>query len=221
MRLVSTEESREPALALALAAARAVARTPGLALPQRRRAFLAHLAPHLGPAQWAHVSDHCDRVAETVRDLARLLRWDDALLTLATHGALLHDLGKCAIPESILAKPGPLDPHERETIDHHGEIGARLAREMGLREDVQRVIAHHHTRYDDESVSIASPAPVVQAARLVCLGDALVAMTSDRPYSRARTYSDALAELRLHRGKQFDPAAVTAAHIYASARMAA
>ncbi len=192
-----------------------------MATEQRRRAFLARLAPHLGPAQWSHVGEHCDRVAEAVDEMARLLRWDQEVRTLAHTGALLHDVGKCLVPEGLLAKPGPLDDHERALMDRHGAWGAMLAGEMGLGEDVQRVIAHHHTRYDADSLVADAARPIVDAARLVCLTDALVTMTSDRPYSRARAFTEALAELRRHRGGHFDPVAVRAAHMYAGARMAA
>lgn len=99
-------------------------------------------------------------------------------------------------------------------MDRHAAIGAELCEAMGIDAAIARTVRHHHTRFD-----AAQPAPA--AARIIAVADAMVTMTSSRPYSAARSYTDALTELRRCRGTMFDPKAVVAAHILGASSMAA
>jgi HD-GYP domain-containing protein (c-di-GMP phosphodiesterase class II) len=106
-------------------------------------------------------------------------------------------------------------------MGRHVDLGVRFAAALGASEDLQRVVAHHHTRFDADLIIADSAQDAVHAARVVCVADALVTMMSAREYSPARSMTEALSELRRHRGGMFDPAAVAAAHIYASSHVPA
>jgi HD-GYP domain-containing protein (c-di-GMP phosphodiesterase class II) len=126
--------------------------------------------------------------------------------------ALLHDVGKIRIPASIINKPGPLDPDERAVIETHTLEGeAMLTRVGGLLGDIGRIVRSCHERWDGEGYPdrLAGEAtPLI--ARIVCCADAFSAMTTNRPYRRALTTEEALAELRRCAGTQFDPNVVEA-----------
>lgn len=193
-------------------AARVAGAAQGLTLEQRRLRFLRHVRESLGPTQFQHVTAHCEHVARTAVQLAYLMGLDHEQVETIRAAALLHDLGKALVDDAVLAKPGPLSASERDAIDRHAEDGARLCDLLHAPEEVIQAVRHHHTRHDSGDV----PLP----ARIVSVADALVTMTSDRPYSAARRFSEALTELRLGRGTQFDPGAVVAAHILGAGAMA-
>jgi HD-GYP domain-containing protein (c-di-GMP phosphodiesterase class II) len=126
--------------------------------------------------------------------------------------ALLHDVGKIRIPNSIINKPGPLTPDERAVIETHtieGEL--LLAKVGGLLGEVGRIVRSCHERHDGEGYPdglVGDQIPLV--ARIVSACDAYHAITSDRPYRAARSPEEALAELRAGSGSQFDPLVVDA-----------
>jgi putative nucleotidyltransferase with HDIG domain len=192
--------------------ARRIGALPGLNIEQRRQRFLRGLRETLGPVQFQHLTAHCEEVSRTAVRLAHLMGLPPEQVEVIRQAGLLHDLGKALIPDDLLAKPGPLSPAEREALGHHADQGARLCEALGARAGVVDAVRHHHTRHD------AGDAPITAA--VVCVADALAAMTSDRPYSAARSYSEALAELRQGRGTQFEPHAVVAAHILGAGAMA-
>jgi two-component system cell cycle response regulator len=125
--------------------------------------------------------------------------------------AELHDIGKIAIPDAVLGKPGALTEEEWRFVRHHTIVGQRiLAGSPALRE-VARIVRSTHERWDgrgycDGLAGTAIPLP----ARIIAVCDAYVAMTSDRPYRQAMRPETALAELRRCSGSQFDPEVVTA-----------
>jgi diguanylate cyclase (GGDEF)-like protein/putative nucleotidyltransferase with HDIG domain len=125
--------------------------------------------------------------------------------------AALHDVGKMAIPAAILEKPGPLSEHEREFLDRHTIIGARILHAAPDLSQLSDMVRYSHERidgkgYPDGLAGDDIPLP----SRIIFVCDAFDAMTSDRPYAKARTHAEALAELRRNAGTQFDPAAVEA-----------
>ncbi len=126
--------------------------------------------------------------------------------------ALLHDVGKIRIPAEIINKPGALDDRERAVIETHTIEGEQmLERVGGVLGDVGRVVRSCHERWDGAGYPdrlAGEQIPLV--ARIVCACDAFSAMTTDRPYRKARSHSEALAELRRCSGSQFDPAVVDA-----------
>jgi HD-GYP domain-containing protein (c-di-GMP phosphodiesterase class II) len=124
--------------------------------------------------------------------------------------ALLHDVGKIAIPKEIINKPGKLNDEERAIIETHTIEGeAMLERVGGLLGEVGRLVRSCHERYDGLGYpdGLAGDAIPIEA-RIVCCCDAFNAMTTDRPYRAALSLEEALGELRVHRGTQFDPGVV-------------
>ena len=121
--------------------------------------------------------------------------------------ALLHDVGKIAIPKEIINKPGRLNDAERALIETHTIEGeAMLERVGGMLAEIGRLVRSCHERYDGLGYpdGLAGEAIPIEA-RIVCCCDAFNAMTTDRPYRAALSLQEALGELRAHRGTQFDP----------------
>jgi putative nucleotidyltransferase with HDIG domain len=193
-------------------AAAAAGRLQGLNTEQKRSRFLRTIRESLGPAQFQHATGHCEEVARVAARLASLMQMDADEVGRVRLAGLLHDLGKVVVPEAILAKPGPLSRREREVMTRHAEDGGALSALLGADEETAAAVRHHHTRFDVAATSLA--------AQVVCVADAVVTMTSDRPYSAARSYTDALVELRLSRATMFNPEAVVAAHVLGAAAMA-
>jgi HD-GYP domain-containing protein (c-di-GMP phosphodiesterase class II) len=126
--------------------------------------------------------------------------------------ALLHDVGKIAIPKEIINKPGKLTDDERAIIETHTIEGETLLNRVGgLLGDVGGLVRSCHERYDGLGYpdGLAGDAIPIEA-RIVCCCDAFNAMTTDRPYRSALSLEEALSELRVHRASQFDPDVVDA-----------
>ena len=124
--------------------------------------------------------------------------------------ALLHDVGKVGIPESILNKSGPLDGDEWEIMKTHTSLGARVLEPLRVMGALQRIIKHHHEFYDGSGYPDQLKGEEIPfGARLVAIADAFDTITSDRTYKKARTPEDALFELQRCAGAQFDPELVT------------
>jgi putative nucleotidyltransferase with HDIG domain len=156
-------------------------------------------------------SEHSRDIAGLVPKVGRMLgiRGDAAEeLELA---ARFHDIGKVAVPEEVLRKPGPLDDHEWRLMACHVEWGAELLRHLPECETIARIVRHHHERYDGGGYPDGLKGRQIPlASRIITVCDAYGAMISDRPYRRALPRRDALNELRDGAGEQFDPAAVAA-----------
>jgi len=127
-------------------------------------------------------------------------------------GALLHDVGKIAIPKSIINKPGPLDDEEWALIRTHTVEGQRLLdRVGGLMRDVGRVVRASHERWDGGGYPDGLAGEEIPLeARIVACCDSFNAMTTTRSYRRAMSVDAALEECRACAGTQFDPAVVDA-----------
>jgi HD-GYP domain-containing protein (c-di-GMP phosphodiesterase class II) len=124
--------------------------------------------------------------------------------------ASLHDLGKLAIPEELLRKPGPLTEPERVVLERHPQIGFRMLESLGI-EPVADWVLHHHERWDGRGYPDRLPGEQIPlGARIIFVADAFDAMTSERVYRRRLSADDALAELVRCAGSQFDPDVVDA-----------
>ena len=127
-------------------------------------------------------------------------------------GYLLHDIGKIGIPDRILLKPAALTREETRIMQTHTVLGEHLISTLPHLQGVAReVIVHHHERWDGAGYpwGLAGRA-IPLAARIFAAADAFDALTSDRPYRRAVSAEEALAEIRRHSGTQFDPVVVDA-----------
>jgi putative nucleotidyltransferase with HDIG domain len=159
-----------------------------------------------------YTGEHCKDVVRLALDVARKLGLDAEHQRLVEFGALLHDIGKIAVPKEIVNKPGKLDPDEWEIIKTHTVEGQRmLERVGGFMGNVGRIVRCHHERWDGSGYPDGLHAHEIPlAARIISCCDAFNAMTTNRPYRRAMPDSLALAELAAHAGAQFDPRVVDA-----------
>lgn len=158
-----------------------------------------------------YTGGHTERVAEVAVALAKELGYSGQELDAIEIGALLHDIGKIGIPETILRKPGPLDPDEWKVMKEHPVISDYILSEVDLPEIVRQIARSSHERidgagYPDRLAGEDIPLP----ARIVLVADAFDALTSDRPYRAGRHTLAALEELRTHAGTQFCPRVVAA-----------
>jgi putative nucleotidyltransferase with HDIG domain len=149
---------------------------------------------------------HSARVTALAEEVARRLGWSVEQLTALRIGGPLHDIGKLAVSDDVLRKEGRLDPEELDQIREHPTIGARiLLRMAALREAIPYVL-YHHERWDGNGYpSGKSGEEIPVEARVLAVADAFDAMTSDRPYRRALSREQALAEVERCAGTQFDP----------------
>ena len=135
---------------------------------------------------------------------------DKEQVELTRLAASLHDLGKLAVPEEILRKPGPLTDGERLVLERHPQIGYRMLESLGV-DPVAEWVLHHHERWDGTGYPDGLHGEDIPlGARIIFVADAFDAMTNDRIYRRKLTMEAALAELEDCAGTQFDPAAVAA-----------
>jgi putative two-component system response regulator len=126
-------------------------------------------------------------------------------------GGLLHDLGKIAVPDSILLKPGALSREEFERIKVHPAIGAEIVKPLDPFSAPEPVVLHHHERLDGRGYPEGlRGVEIPLGARIVAVSDAFDAITSDRPYRPVRPSDVALQILRDGRGSQWDPDVVDA-----------
>ena len=149
---------------------------------------------------------HCQRLAMLSARLTARLGIEHEEAEMITYGALLHDVGKIGVPESILTKAGPLDEGEWELMRRHPEIGERICRPLSGALGFHLIIRHHHERWDGTGYPDRIGGEAIPlGARIVSLADAFDAMTHDRPYRGARSVADALTEIHAMSGTQFDP----------------
>jgi hypothetical protein len=158
-----------------------------------------------------YTGGHTERVAAVAVGIARRLGFRDEELEAIEIGALLHDIGKIGIPESILRKPGPLDDEEWEQIKTHPVISDYILSELDLHPFVRQCARSSHERIDGAGYPDGlSGEHIPLPARIVLVADALDALTSTRSYRAARPLLGALAEIRSHAGTQFCPRVVDA-----------
>jgi two-component system, cell cycle response regulator len=189
-----------------LAALRRLAHEPDRAARLNAAASLAHAVD----ARDTYTGSHSHTVGELAAAIAARLGLDGEQVELARLAGSLHDLGKLAIPEEILQKPGPLDAAEQLVLKRHPEIGFRMLDSLGI-EPVATWVRHHHERWDGAGYPAGLGGESIPlGARIIFVADAYDAMTSDRTYRSAIPREQALAELEDCAGSQFDPRVVDA-----------
>ena len=185
-------------------------REANLSLRRAHKETIAALSRSM-EAKDLYTGGHTERVAAVAVGLARQLGFRDEELEAIEIGALLHDIGKIGIPESVLSKPGKLTDDEWELIKTHPVISDYILSELDLHPFVRQCARSSHERidgtgYPDGLAGEEIPLP----ARIVLVADALDALTSTRSYRAARPFLGALAEIRAHTGTQFCPRVVAA-----------
>jgi hypothetical protein len=155
---------------------------------------------------------HSERVAKVSELIARRLSLSEERVAILSYAAILHDVGKLGVPTRLLRKTGPLDPAEAAAIRLHPVRGVDAVRDIAFLDEAYAAILHHHERVDGLGYpSGLAGDRIPQFARIIAVADAFDSMTSTRSYRAARPVADALAELRLCAGTQFDPGIVVAA----------
>jgi ribonuclease P protein subunit RPR2 len=157
-------------------------------------------------ARDSYTGKHAERVAAYALEIGAAVgeRWAGS--PEIEFGFLLHDIGKVAIPDSILHKPEPLTPKERELIEQHPVIGWEIVRQVDFLGAASDVVRHHHERWDGDGYpDNLKGENIPLTARVFAVADTLDALTTTRPYRPASPITDARALIREARGSQFDP----------------
>ncbi len=149
---------------------------------------------------------HSQRVAEMAVTLARGLMPASQLYVLEI-AAILHDIGKIGVPDSILLKPAKLTPAEWKVMEAHAHIGVEIVDSSFNSPPLADIVRYHHFRYDGAGTPEGDPVgeDIPLGARIICIVDAYDAMVSNRVYRKGRAPEEAFIELRRCAGTQFDP----------------
>jgi HD-GYP domain-containing protein (c-di-GMP phosphodiesterase class II) len=158
-----------------------------------------------------HASGHLEQVVRLSTSVAMLLGLTADAVERVGHGALLHDVGKLAIPHEILHKDGALDDAEWRVMAEHPVIGEGILRRIPQLAALAPIVRHEHEHWDGSGYPDGLAGQQIPiGSRIILACDAYAAMTTERPYRRALWKADAVAELRARAGTQFDPAVVEA-----------
>jgi diguanylate cyclase (GGDEF)-like protein len=162
-------------------------------------------------AKDGYTASHAAVIADLAVAVGRELELSEDVLRDLRFGAIFHDIGKIAVPDAILNKPGPLDPDELAVIKRHPLTGEQILAPVPFLSDVRRIVRHDHERWDGTGYPDGLRGPQIPlGARIVLVVDSWHAMVSDRPYRKAMPEDKARDELRSHAGSQFDPRVVDA-----------
>jgi len=161
--------------------------------------------------QDSYTADHASEVADLAVAVGRRLGMEGVELDRLRYGALLHDVGKIGVPGELLRKPGPLTPEERERMDEHTAIGARMLQRIPFLAPVAPLVRSAHERWDGGGYPDGlAGEQIPRGAMVIATCDAFHAMTSNRSYRRAMDRPSAVRELKANAGTQFDPIVVAA-----------
>lgn len=153
-----------------------------------------------------HATDHSENVARYAAGIARQLHADRQDADVICRAALLHDLGKIAVPDEVLRKTGPLEPAERALMEEHPLVASRILGGMSLLDRELIIVRQHHERWDGRGYPDAAAGQrICPGARVLAVADALDAMTAGRYYRRALPLSEALEIIMTESGRQFAP----------------
>jgi diguanylate cyclase (GGDEF)-like protein/putative nucleotidyltransferase with HDIG domain len=189
-----------------LAELKRLAAGPDKAARYRAAASLAQAVD----ARDTYTADHSHRVGDLAARIAKRVGLPPEQVELIRLAGQLHDLGKLAIPEELLRKPGALTDSERLVLERHPQIGFRMLDSLGV-DPVAELVLHHHERWDGAGYPDGLAGERIPlGARIIFVADAYDAMVLDRAYRPARSPHAAIAELRRCAGSQFDPAIVAA-----------
>ncbi len=174
--------------------------------------WIYSIAPHLDRAMQArdgHTSQHCDRVAKLAVRLGEAINLEQHDLLVVAMAARLHDIGKIDLPDSVLFKQGPLNDAEWAIMRTHSTRGESFIlnqRDIPFREEIARVVRHHHEHWDGTGYPDGLQGDAIPLlSRIVSVADSHDAMTSSRPYHPGRTPAVARSILVAERGVKHDP----------------
>jgi putative nucleotidyltransferase with HDIG domain len=154
---------------------------------------------------------HCQRVVRYSILIGERIGLDAKMMQQLEWGALLHDIGKIAVPDSILKKPGPLTDDEWAVMKEHPKMGHLMVKDIDFLKEGNDVVLHHHERWDGRGYPAQLEGQEIPLlARIFAIADTFDAITSDRPYRKAQSIEYAREEIRKHIGTQFCPLCVDA-----------
>jgi PAS domain S-box-containing protein/putative nucleotidyltransferase with HDIG domain len=154
---------------------------------------------------------HSRRVAKLAMTVARQLGIPADTLRVIEHAAVLHDIGKIGVADAVLRKPGPLSDEEWQEMRRHPDLGYRMIKDIGFLKEAAEIVHAHHERYDGKGYPMGLAGEAIPpGARIFAVVDAYDAITSDRPYRKARPHQKAIEEIVRNSGTQFDPQVVQA-----------
>jgi len=143
-----------------------------------------------------YTEGHCERLAEYSARLGKRIGLASELITALRWGGIVHDIGKVAVPEAILLKPGPLSPEEWVIMRHHPVIGERICSPLRSFRYVLPIIRHHHERFNGSGYPDGLQGEKIPVtARVLQLSDVYDALTTERPYKRALTQDEAMTTM--------------------------
>jgi putative nucleotidyltransferase with HDIG domain len=152
---------------------------------------------------------HTQRVSVYTVELAERMGVSAADLETIKRGAVLHDIGKIGVPDTILRKPAKLTETEWTEMRRHVQYGYEMLKDIAFLRDAAKIVLHHHERYDGLGYpNQTSRNDILFGARIFVVADTFDAMTSERPYRKALPYEHARAEIQRCAGTQFDPRVV-------------
>jgi diguanylate cyclase (GGDEF)-like protein/putative nucleotidyltransferase with HDIG domain len=179
-------------------------------LRQRSTAAMESLSATVD-ARDSYTAGHSRRVQQLALAIGREIGLSQAELDILGQAALFHDIGKLAVPDSVLLKPTELNDYEWELMRRHSDEGARIIDRLGFLADAVPAIRHHHEHYNGTGYPDGlSGDEIPLGARIIHVADALDSMLTTRTYRSARQVRQALDELRLNAGQQFCPRSVSA-----------
>ena len=154
----------------------------------------------------AETENHSKRVTAYTIAIARAMGLTADQIRIIARGAFLHDIGKMAIPDAILHKPGKLDPEEIATMREHCYRGYQILRRIPFLAEAAEIVYAHQEKYDGTGYPRGLKGEQIPlGARIFSVADTLDAITSERPYRPRQPYSAARAEIEHWKGRQFDP----------------
>jgi len=157
----------------------------------------------------AETEGHSKRVTAFTIAIARAMGLPQDRVRVIARGAFLHDVGKMAIPDAILRKPGRLSPEEQEIMQQHSLLGYQMLRKIPFLHEAADIVYSHQERFDGSGYPRGLKGDQIPlGARIFAIADTFDAMTSDRPYRAAQSIPSGRREIQRQSGKQFDPAIV-------------
>lgn len=158
-----------------------------------------------------YTKGHSSRVADYATLLAKELRWPEDKVEFLSYVALIHDVGKVAVPENTLKKDSLLTDEEFDIMKKHSEAGAEVIKDVKFFATGSNIIKHHHERWDGNGYpDQLKGEDIPEGARILAVADSYDAMTTDRPYRNALAPLEAIKEIQDCSGTQFDPRVVKA-----------
>lgn len=158
-------------------------------------------------AKDSYTAHHSDRVKAFSEQIARLLGLSEASVSLITHAAHLHDIGKMGISDSVLGKPGKLTDDEFSIIKQHPVIGAKILMQSNYTHELVQIVLHHHERFDGRGYPEGLKGEEIPiGARIIAIADSIDAMTSKRVYRDALSLEYCRNEIEKNLGVMYDPA---------------